>query len=407
MTDVLMPALSDSMQEGTILTWLVDDGAAVHAGQELAEIETDKATVTYEARDDGVLSIVAAAGETVAVGEVIARVGQGNGAAAAAAVADEPGRVAEREIDREPQEPAQLPSNGQDVAATPMARRIATAHGIVLGDLQGSGPRGRVVKTDVLRAAGIEPVPPAEPTPAAASAAAPGPRDGDELVTPTRLQALVARRMAGAKATIPHFQVQTEVEMTAALDFREQLKRVSGAREQPAPSFNDLIVKACALALRRFPRANGSYVDGGFRLHGHVNVGIAVAARDALVVPVVHDADVRTLGQIATASRQLAAAVRDGSVTPPQLAGATFTVSNLGMYGMTAITPVINPPQAAILGVGAIRETLARSTDGTIVDRRLLTLTLSCDHRILDGADAARFLGDVRALLEDPAGLAL
>jgi pyruvate dehydrogenase E2 component (dihydrolipoamide acetyltransferase) len=407
LTDVLMPALSDSMQEGTLLTWLVDDGAAVHAGQELAEIETDKATVTFEAPDDGVLSIVAAAGETVAVGEVIARVGEGNGTAAvaASAAADQPGRVAEREIDRQRQKPAQQPSNGRDVAATPMARRIAAAHGIVLGDLEGSGPRGRVVKTDVLRAAGVaeEPEQPRRPAPTPA----PAREDGDEFVTPTRLQALVARRMAEAKATIPHFQVQTEVEMTAAVDFREQLKRVTGSREQPAPSLNDLIVKASALALRRFPRANGSYVDGGFRLHARVNVGIAVAARDALVVPVVHDADVRTLGEIATASRELAAAVRDGSVTPPQLSGATFTVSNLGMYGMTAITPVINPPQAAILGVGAIRETLVRAADGAIVDRRLLTLTLSGDHRILDGAQAARFLGDIRALLEDPAGLAL
>jgi pyruvate dehydrogenase E2 component (dihydrolipoamide acetyltransferase) len=286
-----------------------------------------------------------------------------------------------------------------------MARRIAAAHGIALGELSGSGPRGRVVKSDVIQAAGLAPEPARPSAPMAASPAEP--QGGDELVSPTRLQALVARRMAEAKATIPHFQVQTEVEMTAALDFREQLKRVTGAREQPTPSLNDLIVKASALVLRRFPRANGSYVDGGFRLHGRVNVGIAVAARDALVVPVVHDADVRTLGEIAATSRELAAAVRDGSVTPPQLSGATFTVSNLGMFGMTAITPVINPPQAAILGVGAIREALARAADGAIVDRRLLTLTLSGDHRILDGAEAARFLGDIRALLEDPAGLAL
>jgi pyruvate dehydrogenase E2 component (dihydrolipoamide acetyltransferase) len=213
--------------------------------------------------------------------------------------------------------------------------------------------------------------------------------------------------MAEAKATIPHFQVQTEVEMTAALGFREQLKSIAGEREQPVPSLNDLIVKACALSLRRFPRANGSYADGAFRLHARVNVGIAVAADDALVVPVIHDADTRTLSEIAATARGLAAAVRDGSVTPPQLSGATFTVSNLGMYGMTAITPVINPPQAAILGVGAIREVLVRADGGEIVDGRLLTLTLSCDHRILYGADAAQFLGDIRALLESPAALAL
>jgi pyruvate dehydrogenase E2 component (dihydrolipoamide acetyltransferase) len=422
-TDVLMPRLSDSMEEGTILSWLIDDGGEVRAGQELAEIETDKATMTYEAEEAGVLAIVAAEGSTVAVGEVIARVGEGS-----TPDAEESAPDAEREIDREPHEPAPQPSNGhrEDVAATPMARRIAAIHGVALGQLQGTGPRGRVVKTDVMRAAGIDPEPetaPTRPSPARAQAApvAPAPHEGDqvgdrdqqashsdlETVAPTRLQATVARRMAEAKATIPHFQVQTEVEMTAALAFREQLKRIVAAREQPAPSLNDLIVKACALALRRAPRANGSYADGGFRLHARVNVGIAVAADDALVVPVVHDADTRTLGEIAATTRELAAAVRDGSVTPAQLSGATFTVSNLGMFGMTAITPVINPPQAAILGVGAIRETLARGEGGEIVDRRLLTLTLSCDHRILYGADAARFLGDIRALLENPAGLLL
>jgi pyruvate dehydrogenase E2 component (dihydrolipoamide acetyltransferase) len=415
MTEILMPRLSDSMQEGTILTWLVDDGAEVKAGQELAEIETDKATMTYEAEAGGVLTVVAAAGSTVSVGEVIARVGAGAPP------------IAERETPPLREKAAQLPAsggaggngtngNGQrggDVEATPLARRIAAAHGVALEELQGSGPRGRVVKTDVMRAAGIavdEPARPrATPVAAATTAAAPAPatHDGEETIQPTRLQALVARRMAEAKATIPHFQVQTEVEMTEALAFREQLKRVAAGRGETSPSLNDLIVKACALALRRFPRANGSYADGAFRLHARVNVGIAVAADDALVVPVVNDADARTLGEIATASHELAAAVRDGSVTPPQLSGATFTVSNLGMFGMTAITPVINPPQAAILGVGAIRETLARAETGEIVDRRLLTLTLSCDHRILYGADAARFLGETRALLESPAALAL
>jgi pyruvate dehydrogenase E2 component (dihydrolipoamide acetyltransferase) len=191
------------------------------------------------------------------------------------------------------------------------------------------------------------------------------------------------------------------------LQFRAQLKAIAAAREQAAPSLNDLIVKACALALRSFPRANGSYLDGGFTLHARVNVGVAVAAQDALIVPVVHDADTRTLGEIATVTRELAAAVRDGTVTAPQLSGATFTVSNLGMFGMTAITPVIDPPQAAILGVGTIRDALGRDAQGAIVDRRLLTLTLSCDHRILYGADAARLLAAVRDLLQAPAGLAL
>ena len=167
-----------------------------------------------------------------------------------------------------------------------------------------------------------------------------------------------------------------------------------------------MIVKACAVALRSHPRANGSYLDGRFELHQRVNVGIAVAADDALVVATVPDADTKSLSQIARESRRLAERVRSGEITPPELSGATFTVSNLGMFGMTAITPVINSPQAAILGVGALRETLAR-VDGEIVDRMLLTLTLSCDHRILYGADAARLLSDIKGLLERPLNLAL
>jgi pyruvate dehydrogenase E2 component (dihydrolipoamide acetyltransferase) len=204
--------------------------------------------------------------------------------------------------------------------------------------------------------------------------------------------------MTEAKATVPEFQVQTEVDMNAALEFRARLKEAAA----DAPSVNDLIVKASALALRAYPLANGSYRDGRFLLHRRVNVGIAVASPDALVVPTITDADIRSLGAIAAETRRLAARVRDGSITPPELSGATFTVSNLGMYGMTAISPVINPPQAAILGVGATRDVLVRGAAGEIVDGRRMTLTLTCDHRILYGADAARFLAAIRELLERP-----
>jgi pyruvate dehydrogenase E2 component (dihydrolipoamide acetyltransferase) len=223
-------------------------------------------------------------------------------------------------------------------------------------------------------------------------------------VEASRLQQLIARRMAESKATIPHFQVQTEVAMDAAIALRSGLK--ASANGEAVPSLNDLIVKACAIALRQHPRANGSYADGGFELHGRINIGVAVAGEDALVVPVVLDADTKSLGGIARETRRLAARVRSGEISPPELSGGTFTVSNLGMFGMTAITPVINPPQAAILGVGALREVLAR-VDGEVVDRTLMTLTLSCDHQILYGADAARLLADVRTLLETPLGLAL
>jgi pyruvate dehydrogenase E2 component (dihydrolipoamide acetyltransferase) len=223
---------------------------------------------------------------------------------------------------------------------------------------------------------------------------------------PTRIQKVIARRMAQAKATIPHFQVQTEVAMDAALSLRAQLKAAT-PDGGPAPSLNDLIIKASAIGLTGHPLANGSYRDGQFELHEHVNIGVAVAADGALVVPTVPDADAKSVGQIARDTRRLAERVRAGNITPTELSGATFTVSNLGMYGMTAITPVINPPQAAILGVGATRPTLARDEAGEIVDRALLTLTLSCDHRILYGADAARFLAEIRGLLEAPLRLLL
>ena len=223
-----------------------------------------------------------------------------------------------------------------------------------------------------------------------------------EAVEPTRLQSLIARRMSEAKATIPHFQIQTEVVMDAVIAFRQQVTE-TGVR---APSLNDVIVKAAALALRDHPHANGSYRDGRFEFYSRVNIGIAVASEDALVVPTIFDADQKSLGAIAAESRRLAERVRSATVTPAELSAGTFTVSNLGMHGMTAIAPVINPPQSAILGVGSVREVLAR-VDGEIVDRHLMTVTLSCDHRILYGADAARFLSTIRELLEAPMLLVL
>jgi pyruvate dehydrogenase E2 component (dihydrolipoamide acetyltransferase) len=210
--------------------------------------------------------------------------------------------------------------------------------------------------------------------------------------------------MAESKATIPHFQIQAEATVDALLDLRAQLKREKTLH--PVPSINDLIVKAAGLALREFPLANGTFRDGSFELHEQVNVGIAVAARDALVVPVISAADSRPIAEISTEARRLAERVRDGSVTPPELAGGTFTVSNLEMFGMSAIFPVINPGQGAILGVGASRG-VAVIRDGELAEQQLLTLTLSCDHRILYGAEAAQFLGRIVGLLERPLQLLL
>lgn len=425
MTDVRMPSLSDSMQEGTILTWLVADGAPVAVGQEIVEIETDKATMAYASEAEGVIETVAAVGDTVAVGELIARVG-----ARAATGADGTAKGAEAGPTPTPapvmaaiDSSGSANDGGAPKLVTPLAGRLAHAHGIDPTGLAGSGPGGRVTKADVLAAAGIDTAgewaasPSAPPRPArdTPSPAPPRPAQPDpspappasvRIQQPTRLQQVVARRMAQASATVPHFQVQTEVWFDHALALRGQLKTAAGP-DAVVPSVNDLIVKACALSLPGHPLVNGSFTAGGFELHDHVHVGIAVASDDGLVVATVRDADIKSLGQIARESRRLAERVRETTATPAELSGATFTVSNLGMYGMTAITAVINPPQAAILGVGAARAVLARGDGGEIVDRQLLTLTLSGDHRILNGADASRFLLEVKDFLESPLRLAL
>jgi pyruvate dehydrogenase E2 component (dihydrolipoyllysine-residue acetyltransferase) len=418
MTDITMPSLSDSMTEGTILTWLKADGDEVAEGEELVEIETDKATMTYESPAAGVLAIVASEGETLAVGAVMARAGAASPSAAPEPVAaPEPAAALEPAAAPEPAAPS--PSNGHapatvpaptgsdEVAATPVARRLAREHGVDLAGVTGSGPRGRITRADVAAVAGVT-VPPATTTPTPAPARGPAlPAAGNgagETRELTRIQQVIVQRISQARDTVPDFQVQTEAAMDRAVDLRSELK-ASGVAT--VPSLNDFVLRAAALALRDHPLANGSFQDGRIQLHSHINLGIAVAAEGALIVPTIRDADQRPITEIATESRRLAERVRDGSVTPAELSDGTFTVSNLGMFGMTAIVPVVNVPQAAILGVGAVRAVLQRDDAGAIVDRHLMTLTLSCDHRILYGADAARFLAAIRDLLEQPVRLLL
>ncbi len=460
MSDVVMPRLSDSMEEGTILKWLKASGDPVQRGEELVEIETDKANMTYEADASGTLEIVASEGETLPIGELIARIGGGNGAAPSSssegqaelragpvdgqsASAAEPAEASQPAPPARSASPAEAPAAeapapadaptpaeapapaappsmsavgdgagpGERVKASPVARRLARERGVDLSSLQGTGPGGRIVKADV-EAAGSAPAP--APAPAVAPAPTPGPvisgvagsgKGAVRTESLSKLQQTVARRMAEAKATIPDFTLTTDVDMAAAVQVREQLKALA-TDDQPAASYNDMVVKAAALALREFPRANGAYKDGAFELYERVNVGIAVAAQDALIVPTVFDADQKSLGEIAREARALAARVRAGQITPPELSGGTFTVSNLGMFGVTHFTAIINQGQAAILAVGALRdEPVVR--DGQIVPGKRMSLTLSSDHRILYGADAAQFLARVKALLEAPIALAL
>ncbi|HWI96335.1 MAG TPA: dihydrolipoamide acetyltransferase family protein [Solirubrobacterales bacterium] len=453
MAEVVMPRLSDSMEEGTILQWLKQVGDEVAVGDELVEIETDKANMAYESDVAGTLSeILVQEGETVAIGTPIAMVGDasevsgqdGGGtdrtAAGPVTAGDPPPPpVAKASSGAGPPTvpPADAAINAPPASngggrpkASPVARRIAQEQKLDLTQLEGSGPGGRIVKADVERAAssaggavgGTGPEEasatagaggfPVATGPAAdavsPSSAAPGPETAKGTVSyedPSKLQSTVARRMSESKATAPHFYLEAEIDMSRLVAARGQIK--AGAKEgDVVPSFNDMVVKACALALREHPRANGAYRDGRFELYSRVNVGVAVAARDALVVPTIFDADQKNLRQIAGDSRALAQRVRDGQITPPELSGATFTVSNLGMFGIDSFAAVINPPQAAILAVGAISERPV-VRDGQTTTAHLMRVNLACDHRILYGAPAAEFLARVRSLLEEPLSLAL
>jgi pyruvate dehydrogenase E2 component (dihydrolipoyllysine-residue acetyltransferase) len=412
MPDVVMPRLSDSMEEGTVLQWLKAVGDEISVGDELVEIETDKANMAYEADVEGMLTeILVQEGETVPIGTPIARVGEGEEAQAPPAEELEEPEVAETEKAEQataaPPRPASADGDGHRPKASPLARRLAQEQGLDLSQLEGSGPGGRIVKADVEKAK-AEPVGEAGSEPATARPPEPSTETAKGQVTYEELsktQQVIARRMAESKATAPHFYLRATVDMSEAVAGREQVK----ARALPGdvvPSFNDMVVKACALALREHPRANGAYRDGRFELYSRVNVGVAVAAEDALVVPTLFDADRKGLRQIATESRELARKVRDGQITPPELSGATFTVSNLGMFGIEGFSAVINPPQAAILAVGAIDERPV-VRDGEIATAHLMQVDLACDHRILYGAPAAEFLARIRSLLEEPLSLAL
>jgi pyruvate dehydrogenase E2 component (dihydrolipoyllysine-residue acetyltransferase) len=444
MPEIVMPRLSDSMEEGTILTWLKQVGDEIAVGEEIVEIETDKANMAYESDVAGTLTeILAEEGATLEIGSPIAVVGdsadvpaaapagpvEGEGAAPSAGpVADASPTVLGGEAASAPRGgPASAPpadessssSDGDRVKASPVARRLAKEKGVDLATIQGSGPGGRVVKKDVKKAAssagdagaggphGAE-EPEAPSTVGEAPAAGPpgGTAKGEiALQEPNKLQQTVARRMAESKATAPHFYLTAEIDMSDAVEARGRLKEMAGEGDV-VPSFNDMVIKACAIALREHPKANGAYRDGKFELYSRVNIGVAVAAPGALVVPTVFDADRKGLREIATDTRALAGKVRDHSITPPELSGGTFTVSNLGMFGISEFSAVINTPQAGILAVGAIEERPA-VRDGGIVPAHLMRVTLACDHRILYGAEGAEFLARVRALLEEPVSLAL
>jgi pyruvate dehydrogenase E2 component (dihydrolipoamide acetyltransferase) len=397
-----MPKLSDSMADAVILRWLKSAGDAFARGEALIEVETDKATVIYEAEWDGTLdSILAPEGATVAVGEPIATLanGDGSGGRDAGHARPQPERVAPP-TSALPAEvgTASDASPAARPVATPVARRAAVELGISLHGLTGTGPGGRITVDDVTRAAAESETTPARPAQAAVSG------KGEVSVhEPTTTQATIARRMVESATTIPVFTVSAEIDVSEIVASRQEARE----RGEDPPSVNDFVVKAAAATLREFPRFNASYLDGRVECYSRVNVGIAVATDDALLVPVVRDADRKSLAELAEETRTLADGARRRTLRPEDFHDGTFTVSNLGMFGVQAFTAIIDPPQVAILAMGGARRAPVEEGTGCMAFRDLLTATLSCDHRVVYGADGARFLSRLRELLERPLALAL
>ncbi len=418
--ELVMPRLSDTMEEGTIGRWLVHEGDAFAEGDVLAEIETDKATMEFQAYDAGtVLRILVGDGETVALGAPIAIVGAegetvdeaasaGNGATAAPpqeeAADPEPKAAPARKSPKSSSKAKAAAGNGTDATAalrvSPIARRMADEAGIDLAAMagRGSGPEGRVVKADVERliSSGELTRPAAADAPPAAQSA---PAEG-EIRELTPMLKAVATRMAQSKQTVPHFYVESEIDMTRAMQLRAELN--SGLADSGDKiSVNDLIVRASALALIQHPQAHRSYVDGKHVYHAHANIGIAVALDDGLIVPVVVEADTKSVREISRDTRDLAGRARAGKLKQREIEGATFSVSNLGMFDVANFEAIINPPESAIIAVGA---TVDRPVvvEGEVVVRKIMRVTLSCDHRACSGADGAKLLQTIKQLLQSP-----
>jgi pyruvate dehydrogenase E2 component (dihydrolipoamide acetyltransferase) len=450
---VILAKLSPTMEEGTIVKWNKNEGDAVKSGDVLAEIETDKANMEMEALGGGILrKILVPAGGKAPVGALIGVIAGKDediskllataaapapAAAAPAAPAPAvaaPAPPAESQpaaapapaaTPEQPQaQPAPQPAagaaapapaapapaaaapaaqgDGGRVKASPLARSMAAQQNIPLGSVPGSGPGGRIIKRD------IEAWSQAGPAPAAAAAGAPAPAavPAAPVITPGQEIALsgmrktIARRLSESKVQSPHFYVTVEIDMEGAAALREQVQKA----EETKVSYNDIIVKACAKALRRFPAVNASWRGESIAVHGEVNIGVAVAINDGLIVPVVRNADRKSLLEVSREVKELAGRARERRLKPEEFSGGTFSISNLGMYDVTAFTAIINPPESAILAVGAVRE-VPVVKGGAVVPGLRMQVTLSSDHRVIDGALAAQFLAELRRLLESPVSI--
>ena len=474
-----MPKLSDTMEEGVLSAWLVDEGEEVSSGDVLAQVETDKATMDLEAFDEGVLlKQLIAEGDAVPIGELIAVIGEegedisdlvgeagGDGAATTEpepepdteepeseepadsepepaepeseeSEAEEPTETApEPEVDTEPEPapsgdgqlrdrtpepvPAGTDAEGRRIKASPLARRIAQEHDVELAQVEGSGPEGRIVRRDVeawVEEQEAAPEPAAEPAPEPAPEPAveeptyvmPDEEAAYESEDISQMRETIARRLAESKYSAPHYYLTVDIDVEKAVALREDLNELAEEQGRAKISFNDLITKACALSLHDHPYVNAAYRpdEGEIHKHNRVHIGIAVAIDEGLITPVVRNADQKGLSQIARETKELAKRARNRDLEPEEFEGATFTTSNLGMFGIEEFTAIINPPNSAILAIGEIRETPVVE-DGEVVPGTRMKVTLSCDHRVVDGAKGAAFLDTVTSYLEEPMNLLL
>ncbi len=426
--NILMPALSPTMTEGKLAKWHVKPGDAVKAGQVICEIETDKATMEVEAVDEGKVGqiLVAEGTEGVKVNAVIAvLLEEGETASAApapAAAAPAPTAAAPVSTSSPAAAPAAAPApapkpaaaaattpTGGRIFASPLARRIAADKGIDLASLTGSGPHGRIVKADVENARPGA----AAAKPAAAAATAPRPASapaqpvfvapGDTRVPHSSIRKVIARRMLESKQTVPHFYLTVDLEIDALLAARQAINAVA-EKKGGKVSVNDMVIKACAKALRDHPECNASWTEDEMIQYGAVDISVAVATDRGLITPIVRNADLKGLGQIAAETKDLAARAKTGKLKLEEFQGGGFTISNLGMFGVQSFGAIINVPQAMILAVGAGEER-AVARKGQVVVRTMMSCTLAVDHRVVDGAMGAQFLQTLRAYVEQPAAM--
>ncbi|MEG2313839.1 pyruvate dehydrogenase complex dihydrolipoamide acetyltransferase [Brevundimonas sp.] len=415
MTDILMPALSPTMEEGVLAKWHIKVGDTVSAGDVIAEIETDKATMEVEAVDEGeVLEILVAEGtEGVKVNSIIARLAGDDAAPAPKKAEAAPAAPATPAPAKEAPKaaPAPVAASGERIFASPLARRLAAMAGLDLKAIKGSGPHGRIVKRDVeaAQASGGATASASAPAAAAAPAAVkPAPSlaqlgipDGTyDLVPLDGMRKAIARRLVDSVNNVPHFPLFIDVELDALMAARAQINKMLEPRGIKV-SVNDFVIKAAAMALKAVPEANASYTPEGIAMHHNADVSMAVAIDGGLITPIIRKAETKGLAQIATESKDLAKRARDRKLKPEEFQGGTFSVSNLGMFGIKQFTSIINEPQGCIMSVGA-GEKRPVVKNGELAVATVMTVTLTCDHRVVDGAVGARFLQAFKPLLEDP-----